>query len=233
MSGNKTKIAVYVWEWPVRWFHWVNALAITILVITGLYIGSPFTVNVDPSVHVMGWVRTIHFITAYVFSVNLLFRLYWMYKGNKYAKSNPLTRSFWQGVWKTIKHYLFIGELHDSSVGHNPMAQLAYWIFIGLGGLVQIVTGFAMQGEPYANTWKGAWLEWLRTLLGSGDAIHYVHHLVAWLIVAFIFIHLYLVFRAEYLENNGEVSSMFSGYKFIEVDEEEAQVDAHRHSRAG
>ena len=32
---------VYVWQLPVRIFHWVNALCIVILCITGYIIGNP------------------------------------------------------------------------------------------------------------------------------------------------------------------------------------------------
>ena len=33
--------SVYVYEAPVRIWHWVNALAITVLAVTGYFIGSP------------------------------------------------------------------------------------------------------------------------------------------------------------------------------------------------
>ena len=33
-------VTKYVWEWPVRIVHWVNFLAILILSVTGIYIGS-------------------------------------------------------------------------------------------------------------------------------------------------------------------------------------------------
>ena len=32
----------YVWEWPIRITHWLNALCVLLLSVTGLYIGSPF-----------------------------------------------------------------------------------------------------------------------------------------------------------------------------------------------
>ena len=32
---------VYVWQLPVRIFHWVNAFVITVLCITGYIIGDP------------------------------------------------------------------------------------------------------------------------------------------------------------------------------------------------
>ena len=34
-------IRVYVWEQPVRWFHWINALTITTLGVTGWMIARP------------------------------------------------------------------------------------------------------------------------------------------------------------------------------------------------
>ena len=35
------RTAIYVYEAPVRIWHWVNALSITVLMITGYFIGSP------------------------------------------------------------------------------------------------------------------------------------------------------------------------------------------------
>ena len=32
-----------------------------------------------------GWVRAIHFVAAYVFFFNFLFRIYWGFAGNEYA----------------------------------------------------------------------------------------------------------------------------------------------------
>ena len=27
-------------------------------------------------------------------------------------------------------------------IGHNPLAQLSYWIFIGLGSIIMMLTGY-------------------------------------------------------------------------------------------
>ena len=32
---------VYVWELPVRAYHWINAIALTTLIVTGFLIGHP------------------------------------------------------------------------------------------------------------------------------------------------------------------------------------------------
>lgn len=55
--------AVYVYEAPLRLWHWINALAIVVLAITGYFIASPL-----PSVpgeatdnFLMGYIRFAHF----------------------------------------------------------------------------------------------------------------------------------------------------------------------------
>ncbi len=67
----------YVWEIPVRVTHWVNMLAIVILAVTGIYIGSPRTLALSPSQFVMGWIRFVHFVAAYAFAISVLARIYW------------------------------------------------------------------------------------------------------------------------------------------------------------
>ena len=44
----------------------------------------------DADSFIMGWVRYIHFFAAFLFTLNLAVRLYWVFTGNKYATSNIL-----------------------------------------------------------------------------------------------------------------------------------------------
>ena len=44
---------------------------------------------------------------------------------------------------------------------------------------------------------------------------HFVHHYVAWAIILFAIGHFYLVVRAEFMEGEAEVSSMFAGSKLL------------------
>ena len=79
---------VYVWELPVRIFHWLNALCIVVLAATGYLIGNPPTLfdSAEPyQQYWFGWVRFTHFAAAYVFFFNFLFRVYWSIVGNRYA----------------------------------------------------------------------------------------------------------------------------------------------------
>ena len=74
-------VRVYVWEAPVRITHWLIALAIALLSVTGFYIGYPFiTVSGPAGQHfVMGWMKVIHAWSAYVFIGAVVARIAWMF----------------------------------------------------------------------------------------------------------------------------------------------------------
>lgn len=211
-------VKVYVWELPVRIFHWMNAGAILLLVITGLYIGNPFlgsTIQEEAYYSfVMGWVRYIHFFAAFLFTANLFFRLYWAFKGNKYAISNPLKGSFWRETVETMKYYLFLKNKKPHYVGHNPLAQLSYWIFIVFGSVIMVFTGFYMYVEPQPESILGKMFSWVAFLFGGDSySVRSWHHIVAWGFVIFTIVHIYMAFREDYLQRNGTMSSIFTGYK--------------------
>src|SRR6056297_2874046 len=78
----------YIYEAPVRIWHWVHAISIVVLSVTGYLIANPL-----PSVpgeasesFLMGNIRMIHFIASYVFTIGLLVRIYWGFVGNKYSR---------------------------------------------------------------------------------------------------------------------------------------------------
>ncbi|MCT8138971.1 Ni/Fe-hydrogenase, b-type cytochrome subunit [Anaerobacillus sp. CMMVII] len=216
---------VYVWELPVRIFHWVNAAAILILLITGFYIAQPFVsptvhTNATPSV-LMSFMRNVHFYTAFIFTITLIFRFYWTFKGNKYARSYPHKKEFWTGVFEVLKYYLFLPNKKKHYIGHNPMAEFSYWIFVVFGSIVITFTGYYLLFEPTPHTWYAALFAWVPAVLGDSMSVRAVHHWVAWGFVIFTIIHIYMAFRDDWLGKNGSMSSIFTGYKTEEVDDED------------
>jgi len=70
--------SVYVFEAPVRIWHWINALAITVLAVTGYLIGSPLPTQPGEASanYLMGYIRFAHFAAGYLLAVGILGRLY-------------------------------------------------------------------------------------------------------------------------------------------------------------
>jgi Ni/Fe-hydrogenase 1 B-type cytochrome subunit len=207
---------VYVWQLPVRLFHWINAIAISILLITGLYIAHPVLAPQGEATFnfVMGKVRFWHGVTAFIFTANLIVRAYWFWAGNEYSKLRFWRSEFWQDTSKTIKYYLFITKEHTTHVGHNSMAQLMYFVFIWLGGAFMILTGLAMRGGADPNGIWQSLFGWVVPMFGGEYQVRSFHRLIAWGFVVFVLGHLYMVFRQDILDDDGTVSSMVNGYKF-------------------
>ena len=131
MKSRKKRLReVYVWELPVRIYHWVNALCIAILCVTGFIIADPPAIMSASEAYFSYWfgvVRFIHFVTAFVFFFNFVFRLYWGFVGNRYARWNnfiPLKKSQWKEVLEVIKvDILMIKNKPVDSIGHNALAS--------------------------------------------------------------------------------------------------------------
>ena len=100
---------VYVWELPVRVYHWINAVALVLLCVTGYLIGAPirlFYASEAYQQYWFGWVRFIHFAAAFVYVFNFLARLYWGFVGNRYSSWTaffPLKRAQQQEIVDVIK----------------------------------------------------------------------------------------------------------------------------------
>jgi Ni/Fe-hydrogenase 1 B-type cytochrome subunit len=70
---------VFVFSISLRIFHWINALSITVLAITGLIIANPPALQQGHEASFGYWfgtLRFIHFAAAYVFTAGFAFRMY-------------------------------------------------------------------------------------------------------------------------------------------------------------
>ena len=207
----------YVWEVPVRVTHWVNVLSIIILAVTGIFIGTPKTLALDPSQFVMGWIRFVHFVAAYVFSVSFLARIYWMFKGNRYANWREffpiLTDEGRRNMMETFKFYTFISKKAPHTVGHNALAGLTYSAVFFLY-LVMICTGFALYSERAPQSIMHKLTGWLFVLF-SNQGMRLTHHMVMWFLIGFVIHHVYSAWLMDIKERGGVISSIFSGYKAV------------------
>lgn len=218
--------SVYVYEAPVRLWHWINAFAIATLAITGYFIGSPLpTMPGEASANfLMGYIRFAHFTAAYIFAIGFVFRFYWAFVGNHHARQLFLP-GFWKAVWwrevlTEIRWYLFLEKQPKKYVGHNPLAQMAMFVFIALGSLFMIVTGFALYGEgSMPGSWAHTLFGWVIPLAGQSMDVHTLHHLGMWFILIFIIIHVYVAIREDIMSRQSIVSTMISGHRTFKDDE--------------
>ncbi len=215
---------VYVWQLPVRIYHWTNAICILGLAITGYLIGSPLAIQNATEASFNYWfgtVRFIHFLLAYVFFFNFLIRIYWGFVGNEYASWTnfiPLKKKQWKEIFKVIKvDILQMRSMKMDTIGHNSLASLTYFI-IFLVFMLQSLTGFGMYADM-SNSWFPKLFAWIVPLLGGDMLTRQIHHILMWVFIVFALIHVYLVFYHDYIERRGVTSSMIGGWKFIEEED--------------
>lgn len=215
---------VYVWELPVRIYHWLNALAIFVLCVTGYLIGNPpaFMSGQEASdQYIFGWIRFIHFVAAYVFIINFAMRIYWGFAGNKYAGWKnfiPHSKKYLQEMWEVLRIDIFLekGKEH-LSVGHNALAGFIYFLtFIAF--LIEAITGFGLYSAT-SDSWFADSFAWIYALAGNEFTLRNWHHAFMWFFIIFTIVHVYLVFYHDYVEGRGEISSMGGGWKFIEEEQ--------------
>ena len=126
---------LYVFEAPVRIWHWLHALSILVLAVTGYLIANPLpSIGGEASEHfLMGNLRMIHFIAGYVFAIGFAVRIYWGFVGNKYSRELlylPVwRREWWRDLIEEVKYYLFLRRDAPHSDAHNALAQSAMWFF--------------------------------------------------------------------------------------------------------
>jgi Ni/Fe-hydrogenase 1 B-type cytochrome subunit len=217
------RLRAYVWQAPVRLAHWVIALAMVVLMVTGYFIGSPLpSVPGEASQHfLMGYIRFAHFAAGYVFAVFFLMRLYWAIVGNRYAREifrvplSLLDAGWWKNLVGQGLYYAFLSKKSATFVGHNPLATAAMFFMYVLGAVFMIVTGFALYGQGTGmGTWQYEWFSsWVIPLFGQSQDVHTWHHVGMWYLIVFTILHVYIVIREDICNRETVISTMVNGWR--------------------
>lgn len=214
---------VYVYEAPVRLWHWINAACIVVLCLSGWFIGNPPPTmgGGEASDHFLfGYIRFAHFAAGYILAVGFIGRIYWAIVGNQHARQIfyvPLWRAqFWKEVFIELGWYFFIIAKPKKYIGHNPLAHLTMFFGFTLMTVFMICTGFALYAEGAGQgSWQWSMFSWVLNLFGDSQNLHTWHHAGMWAMVLFVMIHVYAAIREDIMSRQSMVSTMISGERMF------------------
>jgi Ni/Fe-hydrogenase 1 B-type cytochrome subunit len=198
----------------------VHALSIAVLAVTGYLIANPLpSPEGEASANfLMGNMRLVHFIAAYVFAIGFAVRIYWSIVGNKYSRE-LIYLPVWRGKWwgeliEEVKFYLFLRREAPLTVAHNALAQVAMWLFNMVLGIFMIGTGFALYSENLGlGSWADRWFGWIVPVLGGSQNTKMLHDFGMWLFVVFAILHIYMAIRADFMGRQSSVRTIIDGWR--------------------
>ena len=171
----------------VRITHWINAVALVCMVMSGwqIYNASPLLPFVFPPWMTLGgWLAggiAWHFAAMWLLVVNGSVYVIYGIVGRHFRRSFfPLSA---RSVWADFRGALSF-RLYHTPGGYNAVQKLLY-IVVLLIGLLAVLSGLAM--------WKPVQLWWLTAALGSYTSVRWIHFVAMTGIVGFVVIHLVLV----------------------------------------
>ncbi len=174
--------------WPLRIMHWINALVMLIMIMSGWGI-------YDDDVIIRGfhfssfwrlgdwaaWSLNWHFAGMWFLVINgVIYLIYGFATGRFRDKLMPIRPA---EVLRTVVDTLHFKIAHEDITVYNAVQKLLYIIVI-LAGIAQVVTGLAI--------WKPVQFSGLVALLGGFQTARVLHFAGMAVIVGFLIVHVAL-----------------------------------------
>ena len=208
----------FVYSSSNRILHWIRALVITGLVITGFYIADPFLSTEGSTDKLLfGKWAMWHFIFGFILVSAGLLRIYLFFFGkDSDGELRSLKDVFSIKSWIIqLKSYFFIGELCKKGI-YGPLQFITYFAITVLV-IVASVTGLILYVHVY-HQGVGGWLydpmRAIEAWMGGLATVRYIHHITMWGYLIFIPIHIYLVIWSAIRFKHGALDVMFTGYDY-------------------
>ena len=173
---------------PVRIMHWVNALAMLVMVgsgwgiynddiiINGLHFSAKLRIGTWAAESLL-W----HFAFMWVLLINgAAYLAYGFVTGRLRQRLLPIRP---REVIATIRDTLHFKLAHEDLTTYNAVQKLLYIVVI-LAGVSQVATGLAI--------WKPVQFHWLTSLFGGFQAARVIHFAGMAVIVGFVLVHVAL-----------------------------------------
>jgi Ni/Fe-hydrogenase b-type cytochrome subunit len=168
--------AAYEHPWVVRLTHWVSAVSLVILTLSGLRIFSAFPsfgpkqpeADLFDTSHLVtlgGWLGGAlrwHFTFMWIFMASGVLYVAYQLVSRHYRTVLFLPRDI-PGVWPMARHYFLFGPRPPQTEAYNPLQKLAYTTTIALGAL-SMFTGLVLYKPAQFSslTWLFGGFRWTR-----------------------------------------------------------------------
>ncbi len=171
----------------VRITHWINVIAILIMIFSGwrIYNAAPlFDFKFPRDLTLGGWLAGAlqwHFAAMWLLVLNgLAYLLYGIFAGHFKSSFLPLTP---QSVWHEFKSALRGRISHELGV-YNAVQRAAYL------GVICVIVALVLSGLAI---WKPVQFQEIAALMGGYEGARLVHFVAMALVVLFIIVHVVMV----------------------------------------
>ncbi|MBN1634403.1 MAG: cytochrome b/b6 domain-containing protein [Ignavibacteria bacterium] len=203
-------IKVYIYKSFERFWHWMQAFLIFFLAATGFEIHGSYVF--------FGYQNAVeyHNIAAYAFIILIVFAIFWHFSTGEWKQYLPTVRNlraqvnfYLLGIFKNAPHPTKKSVLSKL----NPLQKLVY-----LGLKILVIPVMVLSGllYMYYRYPQQAGIEGLR--IESLEPIAIIHTAGAFLLIAFIITHLYLITTGHTITSN--LKAMITGYEDIEEEDD-------------
>jgi thiosulfate reductase cytochrome b subunit len=168
----------------VRATHWINAIAVVIMILSGwqIYNASPLFPFAFPAWMTLGgWLGGAiqwHFAAMWLLMANgALYLAYGIASGRMRTRFFPIRP---REVLRDLAE-AFRGKLAHDDIAHYNGVQRLFYVGVIAALILVVLSGLAM--------WKPVQLSWLVALFGGFQGARLVHFLAMAAIVGFLFVH--------------------------------------------
>lgn len=199
-----------------RLWHWLQALLILFLILTGFEIHGSYTI------FGFGNVVVWHNVAAWSFIVLSIFSIFWHVVTGEWKQYIPTTDKLFEQI-KYYSYGIFKGEPHPThktiESKLNPLQRLTY---LGLNIVllpIMIISGLFYYYFKYQDG------DVIKTLDFNLETIALIHTAAAFFIVVFLIVHVYLITTGE--KPSSYLKGMITGYEDIEEEETTKEENNH------
>ncbi len=185
-KAHKTK-PVYMYRFYERLWHWVQVLAIFLLLLTGIIIHKPEMLGIM----FFPYVVQVHNALGFILLANAFLSVFYHLVSGEIKQYILQPKGFFDQAVAQAGYYLkgiFRGDDHPFEKSRekklNPLQQMTYFGLLNFLLPVQIITGLLIWS---VQTWPV-----ISTALGGLSVLGPIHTLLAWLFATFILLHVYL-----------------------------------------